>query len=81
METKDYSHFASIKYKKEIVKNLTLQTGISFDNQNTLVKNKVPLYYYAMNEESPTYKQDTVVSNYILEPYLYVNWNIRSSPY
>lgn len=77
MDTKDYSHFASINYKKEIVKNLTLQTGISFDNQNTLVKNKVPLYYYAMNEESPTYKQDTVVSNYILEPYLYVNWNIH----
>ncbi|MFR1275437.1 MAG: hypothetical protein ACLSDX_15130 [Parabacteroides merdae] len=59
------------------MKNLTLQTGISFDNQNTLVKNKVPLYYYAMNEESPTYKQDTVVSNYILEPYLYANWNIH----
>lgn len=30
-----------------------------------------------MNEILPTYKRDTIVSNYILEPYLYINWDIH----
>ena len=30
LNSKDYSHFASFNYKKEIVRNLTLQTGISY---------------------------------------------------
>lgn len=77
LNSKDYSHFASINYKIAIIKNLMLQTGISFDNQNTIAKNKVPLFYYAMNEDSPTYKQDTTVSNYILEPYFYMSWDIN----
>ena len=77
LNSKDYSHYASIDYKTDITKKITFQTGVSLDNQNTLVKNKVPLYYYAMNKESPTYNQDTIVSNYILEPYFYVNWDIH----
>lgn len=76
MDSKDYSHYASINYKTDIVKSLSFQTGITFDNQNTKVDNEVPLYYYAMNEDSPTYKQDSLVSNYILEPYLYLNWDV-----
>lgn len=76
MDSKDYSHYASINYKMDIVRSLSFQTGITFDNQNTKANNEVPLYYYAMNENSPIYKQDSMVSNYILEPYLYLNWNI-----
>ena len=76
MDSKDYSHYASINYKTDIVRSLSFQTGITFDNQNTKVDNEVPLYYYAMNEDSPTYKQDSLVSNYILEPYLYLNWDV-----
>lgn len=76
LNSKDYSHFVSINYKIAMAKNLMFQTGISLDNQNTTVKNKVPLLYYAMNEDSPTYEQDTTVSNNILEPYLYMSWDI-----
>lgn len=76
MDSKDYSHYASINYKTDIVRSLSFQTGITFDNQNTKVDNEVPLYYYAMNEDSPTYKQDSLVSNCILEPYLYLNWDV-----
>lgn len=77
LNSKDFSHFLSINYKTNIAKNLTLQTGISIDNQYTTVKNKIPLFYYAMNKDSPTCEQDTIVSNYILEPYLYVYWDIN----
>ncbi len=77
LNSKDYSHFASFNYKKEIVRNLTLQTGISYDNQNISVRNEVPKYYYAMNEGSPVKNQDTIISNYILEPYLYMSWDLN----
>ena len=76
MDSKDYSHYASINYKTDIAKKITVQTGITYDNQNTIVDNEVPLYYYAMNENSPVYRQDSTVSNYILEPYVYMNWDV-----
>lgn len=76
MHSKDYSHYASANYKKEVVENLTLQAGVTFDNQNADVNNTIPVYYYAMNEDSPTFLQDTTISNYILEPYIYLNWDI-----
>ena len=78
LNSRDNSHFASFNFKREIIRNLALQTGISFDNQNTSVKNKVPKYYYAMNENSPVESQDTIISNYILEPYLYMNWVLNN---
>ena len=81
LNSKDYSHFASFNYKKEIVRNLTLQTGISYDNQNISVRNEVPKYYYAMNEGSPVKNQDTIISNYILEPYLYMSWDLNKKKY
>lgn len=77
LNSKDNSHFVSFNYKKEIVRNLTLQTGISYDNQNISVRNEVPKYYYAMNEGSPVKNQDTIISNYILEPYLYMSWDLN----
>ena len=40
------------------------------------MNNDVPLYYYAMSEESPTHRQDTTVSSHILEPYIYLSWDI-----
>lgn len=73
----DNSIFLSFNYKKEIVKNLTLQTGISYDNQNISVRNDVSKYYYAMNEGSPVKNQYTIISNYILEPYLYMSWDLN----
>lgn len=76
MHSNDYSHYVSANYKKEIAKKITLQTGVTFDNQNTDVNNTIPIYYYAMNEGSPTFLQDTIISNMILEPYVYLNWDI-----
>lgn len=76
LNTKGYSHFASASYKKELFSNVTLQAGISLDNQNFDVDNTVPLYYYAIGTDSPTYRQDTTLSNTIIEPYLYLNWDI-----
>ncbi len=78
MDAKNRSHYASINYKKDLVKNLTIQSGFTFDNQHSQVNNKFPLFYYAMNENSPTYKQDTTVSNCILEPYIYLNWDLSN---
>lgn len=77
MHSKDYSHYASLNYKNEIARNLTFQAGVTLDNQNMDADNTMPLYYYAMNEDSPTFKQDTTISNYILEPYVYLNWDIN----
>ncbi len=76
MDSKDCSHYVSANFKKEIAKRLTLQTGATFDNQHTKVHNVMPNYYYAMNEDSPVFVQDTIVSNDILEPYIYLNWDI-----
>lgn len=77
LNSKDISHFLSFNYKKEITKGLILQTGISYDTQNTSVRNKVPQYYYAMNEGSPVKNEVTKISNYILEPFLYMNWDLN----
>lgn len=76
MDSKDYSHYASVNYKADLGKKLSFQSGVTYDNQNTKVNNDVPLYYYAMSEESPTHRQDTMVSNHILEPYIYLSWDI-----
>lgn len=78
IDSKDYSHFASMNYKKEIYNNIVLQAGITLDNQNMDVDNIVPQYYYAIDKESPTYKQDTMIGNWMVEPYLYINWNINN---
>jgi len=77
MNSKINSHYASVNYKKDLVANLTLQSGVTFDNQNTKVNNVYPLYYYAMNGDSPIYSLDTTVSNYILEPYIYLSLDIN----
>ena len=79
MNSKNLSHYVSANYKKDLVENMSFQSGITFDNQNTETNNMYPLYYYAMNEDSPTYSLDTTVSNYILEPYIYLNWDINKN--
>ena len=78
VDSKDYAHFSSLNYKKEIFNNVMLQSGVTLDIQRTAVDNIVPQYYYAMHKESPTYNQDTTVSNWIAEPYMYINWDINT---
>jgi hypothetical protein len=66
--------YFSINYKYLFSDKLSLQTGLSNEYGNYMFSGKAPFFYYAMSPSSPSFQQDTMITNTLPETYLYLRW-------
>ena len=70
--------YASFSYKK-IWKNVNYQTGWTFQHTRYNSKNsRLPVYYFALSPESPSFICDSIINGYTFEPYIAIKWNISN---
>lgn len=76
---KTFQYFNSLGIKTNFARNLGVQYGV----ETSLFKNRYseifPLYYYALNPNSPTSTNIESVGFYYIEPYIYTNYEILSN--
>jgi hypothetical protein len=66
--------YFSLNYKYLFSEKLYIQTGLSNEFGKFVFRNKVPVFYYAMSPASPSFQNDTLLSNNLPESYLYLRW-------
>ncbi len=66
--------YFSLNYKYLFSEKLYIQTGLSNEFGKFGFKSEVPVFYYAMSPASPSFHNDTLLSNNLPESYLYLRW-------
>ena len=66
--------YLSLNYKYLFSDKLYVQTGIGNEYGNFNFKDEVPVFYYAMSPESPSFQHDTLLKNNLPEIYVYLRW-------
>ncbi len=66
--------YLSFDFKHVFSEKLSLQTGLSNDYKKFRSKAQIPLFYYAMSPNSPTFQADSVMKNNLPEAYFYFRW-------
>ncbi len=68
--------YTSINYKWFVSDNFNLQFGVSSDYSENKFNDRIPVYFYALSPNSPSFKSDTAISNHFSEAYIYTTWDI-----
>lgn len=71
--------YSAFNYKKIVSHSIQIQSGLSYENNKYKLDDTVPIYYYALTPESPSYHTDEVEENNMLELYLYPTWDINQN--
>jgi hypothetical protein len=66
--------YLSLNCKYLFSEKLYVQTGLSNEYGKFDFKDEVPVFYYAMSPESPTFQHDTLLRNNMPEIYGYLRW-------
>jgi hypothetical protein len=66
--------YFSLNYKYIFSEKLYIQTGLSNESGKYVFNNRVPVFYYAMSPASPSFQNDTLLTNNLPESYLYLRW-------
>jgi hypothetical protein len=66
--------FLSFNYKHLFSDNFSLQTGLSNEYGQFHFEEQVPVIYYAMSPDSPSFPADTTMNNNLPETYIYLRW-------
>ena len=69
--------YTSLDYKWLFKENLNFQFGASYDFQRNRFNGSAPTFFYALSPNSPNSVSETIISNTILETYLYAKWDIN----
>jgi len=73
-ETKQQQIYFSVDYKYLFSDKFSLQTGLSNEYGNYKFSDNAPVFYYALSPSSPSFQQDTSITNNLPETYLYLRW-------
>jgi len=76
-ENKTDQIFNSLGYKWFFKDNLNFQFGVSYDYQQNNFDDSTPTFFYALSPNSPSSNSETIISNTILETYLYAKWDVN----
>lgn len=73
------TYFLTFSHKYRANKNLTIQYGYDFYNAKYNYNEIRPLYYYALNNSAPNYKNNEEVNFNYSEIYLYCDYKINNN--
>lgn len=77
LRDKNLHLYNSLNYRQNISKNTSTQIGISHSYSNLVLKDSVPLLYFAFSPDSPNFFLDTILNNSNTEGYFYITSKIH----
>ncbi|MEM9888463.1 MAG: TonB-dependent receptor plug domain-containing protein [Bacteroidota bacterium] len=73
-EQRERQFYYSANYKYYFTETLSLQSGINYENNRIKMSEQSPIYYYALEKESPTFLRDTTLQIHDWQYYAYAKW-------
>lgn len=74
-----YQYFNAIGIKSKYSRNFTIQYGIESSIYSNQYDEVIPIYYYALSNNSPVAISKDEIDFYYIEPYLYLNYEILNN--
>ncbi|WP_196894666.1 TonB-dependent receptor [Aureivirga marina] len=71
--------FFSLNYRTIGIDNFSLKTGIDLDYSYNKFYGDEPVYFYALSPDSPNVRNRNKISNAIVEPYVYLNYDLNET--
>lgn len=72
------SFYNSINYRKSFSSKISFQLGSTYDKMILQKRDSIPVYYFLLEKNSPSYFNDSTIQNDILESYFYLSLDINS---
>lgn len=67
-------YYLSLNYKHLAWRDLVWQVGFSFDQQNQQTRDSIPVFFFAIDPEAPSYFQARDMSLQQVESYAFASW-------
>ena len=74
-----YQYFNAIGVKSKYSRNFTVQYGVESSIYSNQYNEVIPIYYYALSNNSPVAINKDEIDFYYIEPYLYLNYEVLNN--